>query len=51
MPTMSTKLTFITATIAAKERRKVRCYGVPRAFANTDVNEDMIMVLKGELPI
>jgi hypothetical protein len=31
------------------ERRKVRCYDVPSAFVNTDVDEDVIMVLKGEL--
>jgi hypothetical protein len=40
---------FITATMAAKERRKVQCYDVPSAFINTDVNKDVIMVLKGEL--
>ncbi len=48
-PTLSTESTFITATIAAKEGRKVRCYGVPSAFVNTEVDEDVIMVLKGEL--
>ena len=48
-PTVSTESTFVTATIAAKERRKVRCYDVPSAFVNTDVDEDVIMVLKGEL--
>ena len=48
-PTVSTESTFVTATIAAKERRKVRCYNVPSAFVNTDVDEDVIMVLKGEL--
>ena len=48
-PTVSTELTFITATIAAKEGRKVRCYDVPSAFVNADVDEDAIMVLKGEL--
>ena len=48
-PTVSTKSTFITATIAAAEKRKVRCYDVPSAFVNTDVDEDVIMVLKGEL--
>jgi hypothetical protein len=48
-PTVSTESTFVTATIAAKERRKVRCYDVPSAFVNTDVDKDVIMVLKGEL--
>jgi hypothetical protein len=41
--------TFITALIAAKEQRKVQCYDVPSAFMNTDVDEEVIMVLKGEL--
>ena len=41
--------TFITAMIAAKEARRVRCYDVSSALVNTDVDEDVIMVLKGEL--
>ncbi len=49
MPTVSTESTFITATIAASEGRRIRCYDVPSAFVNTDVDEDVIMVLKGEL--
>ena len=40
-PTVSTDSTFVTTTIAAKERRKVRCYDVPSAFVNTDVDEDV----------
>jgi len=48
-PTVSMESTFITATITAKEGRRVRCYDVPSAFVNTDVDEDVIMVLKGEL--
>jgi hypothetical protein len=47
LPTISTELTFITAAIAAKEGRRVRCYGMPSAFVNTDVDKDVIMVLKG----
>ncbi len=43
------KSTFITGVIAASERRKVRCYNVPSAFVNTDVDKDVLMVLKGEL--
>ena len=27
----------------------MRCYNIPSAFVNTDVDEDVIMVLKGEL--
>ncbi len=49
LPTVSTESTFITAMIAAKERRKVQCNNVPSAFINTDVDKDVIMVLKGKL--
>ncbi len=49
LPTVLTELTFITGAIAARERRKVRCYNIPTAFVNTDVDEDVLMVLKGEL--
>jgi hypothetical protein len=49
LPTVSMESTFITATIAASKRQKVRCYNVPSAFVNTDVDEDVLMVLKGEL--
>jgi hypothetical protein len=48
-PTISTESTFITAAIAAKEKRKVQCYDIPSAFVNTDVDEDVLMVLRGEL--
>ena len=48
-PTVSTESTFITASIAAHERRVVRCHDVPSAFVNTGVDEDVIMVLKGDL--
>ena len=48
-PTVSTESTFITATIAATEKRKVRCYDVPSAFVNTEVDKDVITVLKGDL--
>ena len=41
--------TFITASITAHERRVVRCYDVPSAFVNTNVDEEVIMVLKGDL--
>ncbi len=35
--------------ITASKRRKVRCYYVPSAFVNTDMDKDVLMVLKGEL--
>ena len=47
---MLTESTFVTAMIATKERRKVRCHDVPSVFFNTDVDEDVIMVLKGDWP-
>ncbi len=47
-PTVSTELTFITAAIAASERRNVRCFNIPSAFVNTNVDE-VLMILKGEL--
>ncbi len=46
---MSTESTFVTAAIAANEKRKVRCFDIPSAFVNMDVDEDVLMVLKGEL--
>ncbi len=48
-PTVSMESTFITGAIAASKCRKVRCYNVPSAFVNMDVDKDVIMVLKGEL--
>ncbi len=48
-PTVSTESTFITASIAAHEQRVVRCYDMPSAFVNTDVDKEVIMVLKGDL--
>ncbi len=48
-PTVSTESTFITASTGAKEQRKVQCYNMPSAFVNTNVDEEVIMVLKGEL--
>ncbi len=48
-PTVSTEMAFITVAIAVNKKRKVRCYDVPSTFVNTDVDEDVLMVLKGEL--
>jgi hypothetical protein len=49
LPTVSTESTFITAAIVAKEKRKVQCYDIPSAFVHTDVEKDVLMVLRGEL--
>jgi hypothetical protein len=48
-PTVSMESTFTTAAIAANKKRKVRCYDVPSTFVNTDMDKDVLMVLKGEL--
>ncbi len=48
-PMVSMESMFITASVAAHEQRKVRCYDIPRAFVNTIVNKDVLMVLEGEL--
>ncbi len=47
--TVSTKLVFITLAIAASEKRHVRCYDIPSAFVNTDIDENVLMVLNGKL--
>jgi hypothetical protein len=49
LPTISTKLVFITSAIATSEKRPVRCYSIPSAFVNTDVDENVLLVLKGKL--
>jgi hypothetical protein len=49
LPTVSTESTFITAAITAREKQTVQCYNMPSTFVNTDVNKDVLMVLKGEL--
>jgi hypothetical protein len=48
-PTVSTESIFITSAIAASKKRHVRCYDIPSAFVNTDVDENVLMVLRGEL--
>ena len=49
LPTVSTESMFITSAIATSEKRHVRCYDVPSTFVNTDVDENVLMALKGEL--
>jgi hypothetical protein len=49
LPTVATEPTFITAAIVAKEKRKVQCYDIPSVFVNTNVDKDVLMVLRGEL--
>jgi hypothetical protein len=40
---------FITLAIVASEKRKIRYFNIPNAFVNTDVGEDVLMVMKGML--
>jgi hypothetical protein len=49
LPTMSTESNFITAMVAANKKRQVRCYDIPSAFINMDLDKDVLMVLKGKL--
>jgi hypothetical protein len=49
LPSVSTESMFITSAVAASKRRHIRCYEVPSAFMNTDVDENVLMVLQGEL--
>jgi hypothetical protein len=51
LPTVTTESMFIMSAIAASEKRKVRCYDIPSAFVNTDVDKYVLMVLKGELAV
>jgi hypothetical protein len=48
-PTVTAKLMFITSAIAASKKRHVWCFDVPSAFVNMNVDENVLMVLKGEL--
>ena len=48
-PTVSTESVIITLVIAASKRRHVRCYDVLSAFVNTNMDENLLMLLKGEL--
>ena len=46
---MADKSVFITSVVAANEKLFVRCYGVPGAFLHTEYDENVLMVLRGEL--
>jgi hypothetical protein len=47
--TVSTESIFIMSMVVASKRRHVRCYDVPSACVNTDGDENVLMVLRGEL--
>ena len=48
-PTVANESVFITSVIAAHRKRFVRCYDVPGAFLHTESDENVLMVLRGEL--
>ena len=48
-PTVANESVFITSVIAAHEKRFVRCYDVPGEFFHTESDENVLMVLRGEL--
>ncbi len=49
LPTVSTESMFIMSTVAASKKRHVRRYNVPSTFVNTDMDENVLVVLKAEL--
>jgi hypothetical protein len=49
LPTVATKLVFITAVVDAHKGRYVACFDVPSTFLHTGYDEDITMVLKGRL--
>jgi hypothetical protein len=48
-PTPHLESVFLVAGISAWQHRKNRCFDIPSAFPTTDTDEEVIMVLKGEL--
>ena len=48
-PTVANESVFITSVVAANEKSFVRCYDVPGAFLHTESDENVLMVLRGEL--
>ena len=48
-PTVANESVFVTSVIAAHKKRLVRCYDVPGGFLHTEYDENVLMVLRGEL--
>ena len=48
-PNVANEYVFITSVIAAHNKCFVRCYDVPGAFLHTESDENVLMVLRGEL--
>ena len=49
MPMMATELVFITAIIDAHKGHDVACFDILATFLHPDVDEDIVIVLKGRL--
>ena len=49
LPTVLTESVFITLAIAVIKGRHVRRYNMPSVFVNANVDENVLMVLKGKL--
>ena len=48
-PTVANEFVFISSVIVANEKRFVRYYDVPGAFLHTESDENVLMVIRGEL--
>ena len=48
-PTVANESVFITSVIAADEKRFLRCYDLPGEFLHTECDENVLMLLRGEL--
>ena len=48
-PTVATESVFLTSLISAYEMRHRRSYDVPNACVNTNLDEEVDMVLRGDL--
>ena len=46
---MANESVFVTSVIAAHKKRFVRCYDVPGEFLHTESDDNVLMVLRGEL--
>ena len=49
MPTVTNESVFVTLAIVAHKKLSVRCYDVPGAFLHTESDENVLMIIRGEL--
>ena len=48
-PTVTNELVFITVAIEAHERKNAVMLDTPRVYLHTDMDEEVVMLLKGRL--